>query len=570
MKRFARAILAAVLLGMLAIPARVSAAQAPPHYTVIDLGTLGGPQNYINNPGAVLNNRGMVALFGADINATDPHADNCFNPDCYRSHAAVWQNGHLVDLGAFPGATSSGLGGMSPNGLVAGVSTDGTIDPVANLPTFRAALFKNGHVIDLGTFGGAFSGATDVNNRGEVVGSAENTTQDPYAGSIGGAFNQAGLPGAGQNRAFLYKNGMKQDLGTLGGSDAEAWMINEPGQITGASFTTTTANATTGMPTQHPFLWDHGTMLDLGSLGGTNGLPANLNDAGQVVGSMDLAGDQTHHAFLWRNGKLTDLGTLGGPSSDAEWQNAAGDVVGRADTPNTGPTCSVGGPLASNHCPHNAVLWKNGTLIDLGRPVGATCATATGVNAMDQVVGSAGVCGSGGDGFLWQNGTMYVANDLVSPSPSGMRVEDTFYINDRGEIFGAGKLPNGDTRAILLEPDRQNTVAEGSVTRSGPGSSGSFTTSFQSSAPGQGVVLFGSGPGCSGLVESATQDTGAGTTNHTVTVTGNDLPGTVGDNGILPGVTYWYETVILTKVGREVDDNGGNCYRITVPATAPE
>jgi hypothetical protein len=58
-----------------------------------------------------------------------------------------------------------------------------------------------------------------------------------------------------------------------------------------------------------------------------------------------------------------------------------------------------------------------------GRPIGATCATATGVNASDQVVGSAGVCGSGGDRFLWQNGTMYVANDLVSPSPSGMRVE---------------------------------------------------------------------------------------------------------------------------------------------------
>jgi hypothetical protein len=77
-------------------------------------------------------------------------------------------------------------------------------------------------------------------------------------------------------------------------------------------------------------------------------------------------------------------------------------------------------------------------------------------------------------------------------------------------------------------------------------------------------VDFGSGRGCAGLTEVATRDLFAGTTRHTVVVSGNDLPGTVGDNGIVPGVTYWFEAVTVTRSGVEVDDNGGKCFEETV------
>lgn len=108
----------------------------------------------------------------------------------------------------------------------------------------------------------------------------------------------------------------------------------------------------------------------------------------------------------------------------------------------------------------------------------------------------------------------------------------------------------------------------GQVTKTrGPGSTASFAVSFSSSAPGQGEVYFGSGPGCSGLVEVATQDLHPGTTHHTVSVTGNDLPGTVGDIGILAGVTYWYEVVTVTRNGTEIDNNGGTCYSVPVPSS---
>jgi hypothetical protein len=51
-----------------------------------------------------------------------------------------------------------------------------------------------------------------------------------------------------------------------------------------------------------------------------------------------------------------------------------------------------------------------------------------------------------------------------------------------------------------------------------------------------------------------------------VLVLGNDLPGTVGDNGIVPGTTYLYETVTMTSVGQEVDNNAGKCYSVTIPS----
>jgi hypothetical protein len=98
------------------------------------------------------------------------------------------------------------------------------------------------------------------------------------------------------------------------------------------------------------------------------------------------------------------------------------------------------------------------------------------------------------------------------------------------------------------------------------GSISRFTVDYTSAKPGAGSVHFGSGPGCSGLVETALGDQGAGTTHHWFVVTGNDLPGTVGDVGITPGTTYWYETATTTGSSVQVDNNNGHCYSVTVPA----
>lgn len=90
-----------------------------------------------------------------------------------------------------------------------------------------------------------------------------------------------------------------------------------------------------------------------------------------------------------------------------------------------------------------------------------------------------------------------------------------------------------------------------------------FIAGFVSANPGQGYVFFGSGPGCNGLVEVSTRDLTPNSNVHIVYVTGNDLPGTVGDNGIIPGVTYWYSTVTVSPSAIEQDNNAGKCYSVT-------
>lgn len=54
-------------------------------------------------------------------------------------------------------------------------------------------------------------------------------------------------------------------------------------------------------------------------------------------------------------------------------------------------------------------------------------------------------------------------------------------------------------------------------------------------------------------------------TNHVVQVHGNDLPGTVEVNGIVPRITCWYEAVRVTGTEIESDNNGGKYYSVTAP-----
>jgi probable HAF family extracellular repeat protein len=428
----------------------VSVPEIYPRYRLIDLGTLGGPNSGVWGFSTQLNNRGEVI---AQLGTAVPDPD-CLNFDCFVWHGVVREiNGVITDLSALPGENNSAPVWITDNGLIAGLSENGLIDPLTDFPRLRAVLWnRDRRIVDLGTLGGNSSMGLAANSRGQVIGVALNAIEEnPDFAPVMTFF----LPAATQARAFLWQNGFMQDLGTLGGNDAAAWGVNESGQIVGLSFTNTTPNDTTGIPTVHPFLWKNGTMQDLGSLGGTLSIPGSLdhfggirviNESGEVAGTSTLAGDEVWHAFVWSNGRMIDLGTLGGSSSDALAINEAGVVVGRADFSPDSPY-------------HHAVLWRNGSIQDLGVVDPCQNSTATAVNSAGEVVvGGLGVCTDNENdptyfsAFYTEKGKPMVdLNTLIRPS-SEIHLTDAWNINNRGEILANGKLPDGSERVALLVP----------------------------------------------------------------------------------------------------------------------
>jgi probable HAF family extracellular repeat protein len=416
------------------------------HYQLNDIGTFGGPNSsFVGNPPEVrlLNNSG-AAVGGADTPTPDPSCIG-FNFDCYLSYGFKWQDGVAQELGALPGSNSTMAVWVSDGGQVAGLSQNG-IDPLTGGPAFEAILWgQAGSITDLGTLGGNQSIANAVNNRGQVAGVALNTISDAYT-STGLFF----VPGATQAHAFRWtKSQGMLDLGTLGGTDSAAFLINESGQIVGWSFTNTTVNPTTGLPTLDPFLWENGTMLDLGTLGGTIGQPNGLNNRGQVVGSSNLAGDLTEHPFLWsRSEGMKDLGTLGGTFGHADYINDLGEVVGTA-TP-------TGDPFL------RAFLWRNGVMTDLGTLGTDPSSESFGVNSQGQVVGNTFAPGTDLRGFLWEDGGPMVDLNTLIPSNPDLQLTRALYINDRGEIAVQGNFSTGVIHAFVLTPcDENHSRVEG-------------------------------------------------------------------------------------------------------------
>ncbi len=247
-------------------------------------------------------------------------------------HAFLWQDGTMTDLGTLGGDTS-GAQDINDRGQVVGWSEVPAGDPAADLR--HAFLWQDGTMTDLGTLGGGWSQASAINERGQVVGTS--------------------YTAEGDRHAFLWEEGRMFDLGTGGAIVSDAFGINDRGQIVGTAF------SDTEMSGHQAILWQDGRMIDLGTLGGDSAEAHGINEHGQVVGWSWTAIGPVHpgelggcisHAFLWQDGTMTDLGTLAGvdAGSRAEAINDCGSVVG-----------SGSGWLEGGH----ALLWQGG-----GQPPG--------------------------------------------------------------------------------------------------------------------------------------------------------------------------------------------------------
>ena len=237
-------------------------------------------------------------------------------------------------------------------------------------------------------------------------------------------------------------------LGTLGGSIGSGNGINDLGLASGAS--TTTGNAT-----QEATLWIYGRTLGLGTLGGPNSsIPFPIkDDVGVFAGIADVnmpdplgenfcafADGYECWAFWWANHQLTGLPTtLGGNNSRAAGADDFGHVVGWAETALEDSTCIP--PAVLQYVP---TVWNihTGKLQQLPTLAGDPDGAAVAINERNQIVGISGPCGDD-DGLgarhavLWENGTVINLGNF-----GGQYFNTAAAINNFGEVAGWSDVAN--------------------------------------------------------------------------------------------------------------------------------
>jgi probable HAF family extracellular repeat protein len=206
------------------------------------------------------------------------------------------------------------------------------------------------------------------------------------------------------------------DLGTLGGSESIGFALNNSGQVTGVS-------RTAGDEFSHAFLYSGGSMTDIGTL---NDYPNSggyaINDAGHVVGN-------SREAFLYDGSSLTDLGTLGGGGSSAFAVNQSDEVVGYSTI--------VG------DADWHAFLYAGGVMKNLGT-FGGQYSVANGINDNEEVVGYAALANGPLHAFYY-NATV----GMLDLGTLGGLQSFATAINNVGQVVGYSETANGQNHVFI-------------------------------------------------------------------------------------------------------------------------
>jgi probable HAF family extracellular repeat protein len=170
--------------------------------------------------------------------------------------------------------------------------------------THEVKFEPDGTITDLGTLGGDASVDTDVNENGDIVGAAQNSS--------------------GFWRAFVIPaGGSMKDLGALGGDESRARAINRQGEVVGSAMTTNGQ--------WHAFIYSEGKMEDLGAMGASSHA-FDINDSGTIVGTA-LQDNGLNQAFVRYPGgpvlRLADLVSIpeGNWLAEARAINNAGFIA---------------------------------------------------------------------------------------------------------------------------------------------------------------------------------------------------------------------------------------------------
>lgn len=222
--------------------------------------------------------------------------------------------------------------------------------------------------------------------------------------------------------AVLNHKGSVVDLGTLGGTQSLARAVNVAGTVVGWSYPA-------GLTVQHATVWNGGVPVDLGTFGGATSDAHDVNESGVVVGSaFDAQGNE--RAFWW-DGALHDLGTIGGRQARAYAINDWGDIVGMAAP-------------ATNDRFHAFFAKANSPLYDLGT-LGGPTSHAYDVNALGHVCGwsQVGFSPTASRGFLWADGVMKPLGT------AGGEYSSAFALNDHDEVVGMTSRADGQYVAFV-------------------------------------------------------------------------------------------------------------------------
>jgi probable HAF family extracellular repeat protein len=368
----------------------------------------------------------------------------------------------VIDLGIIDGAgPSSTAYDINNAGWVAGGS--GNLIPPG--PQHAFLWFGKGPLIDLGTLGGPNSEAGGPNLRGEAAIISETDETDPNGEDFCGFGDHI------QCLAAIWRNRKLTALPTLpGGSNAQAYGLNDAGQVIGFSESgVQDSTCATGVPSQllryEAVIWQpNGKVQKLSPLpGDTVGFGFGINNEGQAVGGSGLCSNvslppnyqpNAPHAVLWeKDGSPVNLGSLkGAPFNIATSINDLGEVVGNSQ-------------FADGSV--RPFRWTRKTGIkDLGAFPGAFLTVApccNTVNNQGEVAGFWFDADFNQHPFLWQNNVYTDLNALIAKdSPWVLQIAAA--INDAGEIAGQG-LINGETHAFLAVPcDRNHAKSEGCKT----------------------------------------------------------------------------------------------------------
>jgi probable HAF family extracellular repeat protein len=253
-------------------------------------------------------------------------------------------------------------------------------------------------------------------------------------------------------RAFVWRNGTKTVLGTLGGPGSQARAVNNQGRVVGYSDRSSVSGDYAA------FVWDSATgMRDLNAIAGADGRSAAslgwtlktataINDSGQILGRGTHTGRTDGcNTYLWQldaagNVQVTPVPLGLDPYGDSESRglNNLGQVSGAQ--PN------LVDPSGPTNYEWAAAMWDAETGITRIDPDAYFMSNAYSLNDFGQAVGPKSLVEGGFRAFFWDS-----VGGLRDLGTLGGADSNAYTVNNAGQVVGWADTATGGIAAYIWD-----------------------------------------------------------------------------------------------------------------------